>query len=337
MEKQKIKNIAIVGAGGWGTALATVLTDNGYKIKLWAYEEELVKYINIEHHNPLYLPDIKLNEKIKATNSLRDIFYADLYFFTIPTQYIRDIIKKIKIKQRDSIIVNGSKGIEVQSLYRPSEIFIECFGIPSDNFVTLTGPSHAEEVARRLPTTVVSASSDHNSAFSVQKILNNTNFRVYTTDDVIGCELGGALKNIIAIAAGIIDGLQLGDNTKAALITRGLAEISRLGIALGAKPITFSGLSGLGDLTVTCNSKYSRNRFVGEEIGKGKKLSQILKNMKMVAEGIQTTESAYLLSKKHKVEMPITEQMYKILFENYSPILALKELMNRQSKKEWWF
>jgi len=337
MLKSKIKKVAVVGAGGWGTALSTVLSDNGYKVILWAFEEEVARGINLNHQNSMYLPGVTINDKIKVTNSLNDLFYEDLYIFTVPTQHIRSILKKIKLNKREAIIVNGAKGIETGTLYRPSEIFNECLDLPLDNFVVLTGPSHAEEVARKLPTTVVSASTEHSSALIIQKLLNNEHFRVYTTDDVIGCELGGALKNVIAIAAGIIDGLGLGDNTKAALITRGLAEISRLGIALGAKPITFSGLSGLGDLTVTCNSKYSRNRYVGEEIGKGKKLGEIINNMKMIAEGIPTTESAYFLSKKHKVEMPITEQMYKILFEDYSPILALKELMNRQSKKEWWW
>ncbi|MFP4370105.1 MAG: NAD(P)H-dependent glycerol-3-phosphate dehydrogenase, partial [Candidatus Kapaibacterium sp.] len=210
-------------------------------------------------------------------------------------------------------------------------------GVRPGKFAVITGPSHAEEVARHLPTTVVTASENHSLAEKIQDLFTQPYFRVYTSEDLTGCETGGSLKNVIAIAAGIIDGLGLGDNTKAALLTRGLAEMSRLGIALGANPLTFSGLSGLGDLFVTCNSKHSRNRRVGEKIGKGKTLEEISKETKTVAEGVFTAESAYYLGLKHNVEMPIAEQVFKILFEGREPTEAIKGLMARSTKREWWW
>jgi glycerol-3-phosphate dehydrogenase (NAD(P)+) len=220
---------------------------------------------------------------------------------------------------------------------RVSEILFNVAGISPENYAVLTGPSHAEEVARKMPTTVVSSSENNDNTRLIQNVFSTNNFRIYSSNDVVGCEIGGSLKNIIAIAAGIIDGLELGDNTKAALITRGLAGMTRLGVALGSNSQTFSGLSGLGDLFVTCNSKHSRNRYVGEQIGKGRKLKEIMDEMKMVAEGIYTTESAYFLAQKHNVELPITEQIYKILFEDVQPMVAIKNLMTRPSKREWWW
>ncbi|HOQ49026.1 MAG TPA: NAD(P)H-dependent glycerol-3-phosphate dehydrogenase, partial [Candidatus Kapabacteria bacterium] len=233
------------------------------------------------------------------------------------------------------ILINTSKGIEQNTTYRISQIFFEITNLPEDNFVVLSGPSHAEEVSRKIPTTVVAASSDISKAKLCQEMFSTPEFRVYTSNDVVGTEIGGALKNVLAIASGIIDGLGYGDNTKAALITRGLAEIVRLGVACGAHPWTFSGLSGLGDLFVTCNSKHSRNRLVGELIGKGKTLLEITSSMKMVAEGVATTISAIELGKRHNVELPITQQVYRILFENLSPKEAINELMTRESKHEW--
>ncbi|MFZ1573084.1 MAG: NAD(P)H-dependent glycerol-3-phosphate dehydrogenase, partial [Candidatus Kapaibacterium sp.] len=237
---------------------------------------------------------------------------------------------------KNKILISASKGIEVESLLRISEIFVQTHQIDINNFICLSGPSHAEEMSRGIPTTLVSASLNEDIAKKIVRLFSNENLRVYESHDLIGVELGGALKNVIAVCAGIIDGVGYGDNTKAALITRGLAEITRLGISLGAEAHTFSGLAGMGDLVVTCTSKHSRNRFVGEQIGKGKKLSQIIQEMNMIAEGIATTESAFKYAKKNKVELPITNQVYEILFKDKDPKKAIYELMTRSSKKEIW-
>lgn len=331
------KKVGILGAGGWGTALAILLSGNGAEVNLWSHDGDLVDRINATGTNDDFLKGVAIPEIINVTNNSTDITDCDVLINCIPTQFIQDTITKYSLPVENKFIVNGSKGIEVSSLYRISEIFLQYAGTPPEKYAVLTGPSHAEEVSRKMPTTVVAASENLFFAKDVQNLFNSSKFRVYTSDDVIGCEIGGSLKNVIAIAAGVIDGLCLGDNTKAALITRGLAEISRLGITLGAKALTFSGLSGLGDLIVTCDSKHSRNRFVGDLIGKGKKLSEIVNHMKMVAEGVYTTESAFKLSRKHNVEMPIAEQMHKILFEETHPIDAINDLMSRESKKEWWW
>ncbi len=332
-----LDKIGIIGAGGWGTTLGIVLNQNGYDALLWTHETETSNAINREHTNKDYLANVQLPDTLRCTTDPKELDRYDVILNAIPTQFIRSAIRDYRIPIKSKYIINGSKGIETGSLKRISEIFRECADIKSEQYAVLTGPSHAEEVSRKMPTTVVTASENVIFADAVQKIFSNDTFRVYSSDDVVGCEIGGSLKNVIAIAAGIIDGLQLGDNTKAALITRGLAEISRLGIAMGAKPLTFSGLSGLGDLIVTCNSKHSRNRFVGEMIGRGKKLRQIVEEMKMIAEGVKTTESAYHLRMRHGVEMPITEQVYNILFNDIEPKTAIRELMSRTSKREWWW
>jgi glycerol-3-phosphate dehydrogenase (NAD(P)+) len=329
--------IGIIGAGGWGTAIAKTLSKNGHKIILWTHEEEVAEELTSRHSNSKYLPGIELNESLKSTTDPSRLKKSDLIVLSVPTQFIRSVFEKYDFPIKDKILVNLSKGIEDGSLMRVSEILSDLKIIDEDNYVVLSGPSHAEEVSRGTPTTVVAASEKIENAKLVQHIFSNEYFRVYTSDDVTGCEIGGALKNVIAIAAGMIDGLGIGDNTKAALITRGLAGMTRLGIALGAKPITFSGLSGLGDLIVTCGSKLSRNRYVGEQIGKGRKLQEILDEMDMVAEGVQTTKSAYDLSQRHKVEMPITAQVYNILFKDTSPLEAMKNLMTRETKHEWWW
>ncbi len=334
MDLDEIK-LGIIGSGGWGTALSIIAKD--YNPIIWSFEKEVADDININHQNSVFLKGIDLPKSVSSTCIAEDINNCNVIVLASPSQFIRSVILEHNFDLKNKIIVNVAKGIEKFSLLRMSEVLNDAAGIDEDHYVVLTGPSHAEEVAIGTPTTVVSASSNYNANLIVQKIFTNPTFRVYSSDDVCGCELGGSLKNVIAIAAGILDGLGFGDNTKAALLTRGLAEMSRLGVALGANPLTFSGLSGLGDLFVTCNSRHSRNRFVGEQIGKGKKLNEILKEMKMVAEGVHTTDSAYHLGKKHLVEMPIAEQMYKILFENVEPLIAIKELMNRQSKREWWW
>ncbi len=329
--------IGVLGAGGWGSALADLLLDNEHEVILWSHEQNVVDEINSEKSNNSYLAGKVFNSNIIATNDSGDLKNCELILNTIPSQYIRSAIKNFNIPIKDKYIVNGSKGIERNTLMRVSEIMIDVADINPENYAILSGPSHAEEVSKRMPTTVVSASENSMFVKDIQQVFSNQKFRVYASDDVIGCEIGGSLKNVIAIAAGIIDGLGLGDNTKAALITRGLAEISRMGVALGANAMTFSGLSGLGDLIVTCNSMHSRNRRVGEQIGKGRKLQEIISDMKMVAEGVHTTESSYQLGDLHKVEMPITNQMYKILFEDLSAQTAIQELMTRTSKREWWW
>lgn len=326
--------IIVLGAGGWGTALANLLSAEN-AVSIWSYELSVVDEINYLHTNSYYLPQVHLNESLVAHNDLSYIKDADIVVNTIPTQFIRSTFENTNFDFSDKIIVNGSKGIEKGTLLRISEIFEQVLNVSPNNFVVLSGPSHAEEVARRVPTAVLAASEDVTLAKRVQTIFSANEFRVYSSDDVVGTEIGGALKNVIAIAAGIIDGLGLGDNTKAALITRGISELLRLGVACGAKPWTFSGLSGLGDLFVTCNSKHSRNRLVGELIGKGQKLPEIIANMKMVAEGVGTTDSALNLGRQHKVDLPITEQVYNILFNEIDPKDAIKELMARERKHEW--
>lgn len=331
------KQISIIGAGGWGTALAKLLIENGYDVLLWSFEPEVAQEINTNHSNSVYLRNISLPINLTATSSLDDVLINDLLILAVPTQFIVDTLSKTDIDFSRKNIVNVAKGIEKNSLKRISEILADNFNVQLDSYAIITGPSHAEEVARKIPTTVVAASENLLLAKEIQNIFSNNYFRVYSSDDVIGCELGGAVKNVIAIAAGIIDGLGLGDNTKAALITRGLAEMSRLGIALGANAQTFSGLSGLGDLIVTCNSRFSRNRFVGEQIGKGKSYESIVSEMKMIAEGVFTTQSAYDLGLKHGVELPIVEQVHRILFENVKPLDAINDLMTRKTKREWWW
>jgi glycerol-3-phosphate dehydrogenase (NAD(P)+) len=337
LRRNKTRKIGVIGAGGWGTALASILVDNGHDVILWAYESEVADEINKKNKNSIYLPGVDLPKDLKATDDAKKLRKPEVYVVAIPTKFLRKTITDNKFDFEDKIVVNVGKGIEKDTLQTVSSILIDCCGTDRDNYVILTGPSHAEETARKVPTTVVAAAFNHEKAIEVQELFSNKYFRVYTSDDVTGCELGGALKNVIAIAAGVIDGLELGDNVKAALMTRGLAEMSRLGTALGANQLTFSGLSGLGDLIVTCNSRHSRNRAVGEMIGRGKTLTEILNDTKMVAEGLNTTQSAYSLGLKHNVEMPIAEQMYRILFENIDPLSALNDLMTRSTKREWWW
>lgn len=329
-------NVAIVGAGGWGTALACILASKNNSALLWAHNPIVVDEINTHHTNAAYLPGVHIPKTIVATHDVAELARADAIVLTIPTQYIRSAVAAHNLPLQGKIVISGSKGIEQNTLLRVSEILWEIAEVHRDSFVALTGPSHAEEVANGVPTTVVAASSNADVAHRVQNIFSTPTFRVYSSRDVVGAELGGALKNVIAISAGIIDGLAFGDNTKAALMTRGLVEITRLGVAMGAEPLTFSGLSGLGDLIVTCMSRHSRNRWVGEQIGRGKKLECILSETKKVAEGVTTTVSARALSQKYGVEMPIVEQVYNVLFEGKDPREAIQTLMVRESKPELW-
>lgn len=328
-------NIGVIGAGGWGTALAFVAAGNGHRVRLWSRSENIVQEINEKHTNTVFLDGVTIPKGIVATTNPADLYDADQIVIAVPTQYIRPVFHDYAFSVEEKILVNAAKGVEKKSLLRVSQMMKEIAGVHNDEYVMLTGPSHAEEVVRNVPTTVVAASVDEAIASAVQQAFSSPTFRVYRTNDVIGAEIGGALKNVIAIAAGIIDGLGMGDNTKAALITRGLAEMARLGTELGANPSTFSGLSGLGDLIVTCDSRHSRNRRVGEQIGKGKTLQQILAETQMVAEGVSTTESAFQLAKRYEVEMPIVEKVYEILFENKPPRQAIHELMTRETKREW--
>jgi glycerol-3-phosphate dehydrogenase (NAD(P)+) len=331
--------IAVLGAGSWGIAISVFLFSNGHQVTLWEFDHQEMSRLKRERENKQKLPGIIIPEEIGITDDLPSATSgAEILVLALPSHTVRGVAKKLaELDSAYPIIVNLAKGIENDTLCRMSEILRE--ELPSnlhDKIVTLSGPSHAEEVAVQIPTTVVVAGFKEEIAKKIQQTFMHPYFRIYTNSDIIGVELGGSLKNVIAIAAGICDGMGLGDNSRGALITRGLAEIIRLGEKLGAKRETFAGLSGLGDLVTTCISKYSRNRFVGEQIGKGKTLDQVLKEMTMVAEGVKTTKSAYQLSLRHKVEMPITEQVYKVLFEDKPPKQAIAELMTRDPKSEIW-
>lgn len=328
--------ISILGAGGWGTALSIVLHNNGHEVALWEYKKSYARGLKRSRENKVFLPGIKIPKEIEITNSLEDaVKNKNLIVIAVPTQFIRGVLKNVKqYKFGNAIFVSVSKGIEHGTLMTVSQIINDELGIPKQNIGVLSGPSHAEEVAKKIPTAVTVASINADTAELIQNAFSNSFLRVYSSTDMVGVELGGALKNIIAIGAGIVDGAKFGDNTKAAIMTRGIKEISRLGIAMGAKPDTFSGLSGIGDVIVTCMSRHSRNRYVGEEIGKGKKLKALLKSMDMVAEGVESTKSVYELAKKLEIEVPITNAVYDILYNEKDPKLATFELMTRDSKEE---
>ncbi|MBN2103172.1 NAD(P)H-dependent glycerol-3-phosphate dehydrogenase [bacterium] len=331
--------VGILGAGGWGTALAIALAHNHHDVTLWEFNPKIKAQLEATRENSVFLPGISIPEDIKITQDLT-VAVQDKAFVVIalPSHVIRSVAEKCQpILSDQCILVSGSKGLENMTWKRISEILLESLpNLTPDRVVVLSGPSHAEELARKRPTVIVAASEGDISSREVQKLFMSPFFRIYTSDDVIGVELGGALKNVIAIAAGIIDGLELGDNLKAALINRGLVEITRLGTALNANSMTFAGLSGMGDLIVTCTSRHSRNRFVGEEIARGKGLRQILKEMVMVAEGVRTTQSALDLSLHHKIDMPITTEVFHVLFEDKSPRQAVSDLMTRTAKAEDW-
>jgi glycerol-3-phosphate dehydrogenase (NAD(P)+) len=329
---------AVIGAGGWGTTISLLLIEGGHDVTLWARSEELVATVSQTRENHTYLPGIEIPKKILITHNVELLRDKELYVFAVPSQSLREVAAALSpfIKNDGALYVSASKGIERNTLNRMTEVMQEVLGIEKERTLAFSGPSHAEEVARKIPTLVTAAGSDPKAVKIVQDAFFLPYFRVYSTSDVIGVELGGALKNVIAICAGIIEGEGYGDNTVAALISRGLAEMRRLGIALGADEQTFSGIAGLGDLVVTCLSKHSRNRRVGEEIGKGKSLTEVLAGMKMVAEGIWTTESARELARRHHIEMPIVEETYRILFEGKDHRIATRDLMRREAKDERW-
>jgi len=285
------------------------------------------------------LPGVRIPESVEITGDFNQTARdKDLLVIAVPSHVVRGVAQRLEgLELNETVVVSGVKGIETETLKRMSEVILEeAPQLVPEQIVVLSGPSHAEEVSRGIPTAVVSASVSKETAQKVQRAFMTPQFRVYVNTDVIGVELGGALKNIIAIAAGICDGAGYGDNTKAALMTRGLVEITRLGVAMGAEPMTFAGLSGMGDLIVTCMSRYSRNRYVGEQIGKGRTLREVLDEMVMVAEGVRTTQSAYELAHRYRVEMPITEKVYEVLFKGKDPQEAMYELMVRDAKAEKW-
>ena len=331
-----MSKVVVLGAGSWGTALSIVLADNNHEVRLWSHKEQQVNVINQTHKNEKYL-NVELPSNVIAYSDLESaISGVDALVMVVPSSASREVAKKINpFINEDLLVIHATKGIEPESSKRVSEIMSEeLTSINSEDIVVLSGPSHAEEVGLRMPTTVTVASSNIEQAEKAQHLFFNESFRVYTSDDVIGVELGGALKNIIALGAGMSDGLNFGDNAKAALITRGLAEITRLGVSLGANPLSFLGLSGVGDLIVTSTSNHSRNWRAGNLIGKGHSLDSVLNEMGMVVEGVRTTKAAYLFSIQQNVEMPITHALYEILYNNADPKEIVEKLMTRAKKDE---
>ncbi len=329
--------VAVLGAGSWATALSVLLGKKGLPVQMWARREELAGEINFGRENKKYLPGVAMPETVNVSTDIAlTMKNAEFIVMGVPSHAFRETLQLIRplITGRE-IVVNTAKGLEEGTLHRLSEVFAGEMPVEmKERFVILTGPSHAEEVGRDIPTAVVVAGIRRTAVEAVQDLFMTPRFRVYTNPDVTGVETGGALKNIIAICTGISDGLGFGDNAKAALITRGLAEISRLGVFLGGNPLTFAGLAGVGDLVVTCTSMHSRNRRAGMEIGKGKTVANAIDSIQMVVEGFRTTRAAYQLALKNGVRMPITEQAYRVLFEGLSPLEAVTNLMMRGKTHE---
>jgi glycerol-3-phosphate dehydrogenase (NAD(P)+) len=329
--------ISVVGAGSWGTALAKLLAHKGFAVTLWVYEAELAERMRASQCNDLYLPGIILPKHLEISADLATaVRDRDVVVFVPPSQVMRKVaLQAAPHIKAGALIVSAAKGIENDTLLPMSDLLLEALPLAlHDRLTFLSGPSFAREVASGMPTAVVAASHNPEAARATQQIFSNEVFRVYTTDDVIGVELGGAVKNVIALAAGVVDGLGFGYNTRAALITRGLAEMTRLGLAMGARAETFAGLAGMGDLVLTCTGDLSRNRSVGIELGKGRKIAAILDGMHAVAEGVRTTLSTWQLANRLHVPMPITEQVYQILYEDKDPGRAVTELMLRELKDE---
>ncbi len=327
---------AVLSDGGWGTALALVLHRNGHEVRQWGPFADYIEEMKQTRRNERFLKGAELPEDLLLTADVAEaVADTELILMASPTQYARGTLQGLAAigMNKNQVLVNVAKGIEVESLKRLSEMCAELLG--PINYCVLSGPSHAEEVFREVPTAVAVAGNRAEQTLKAQQAFMNDNFRVYTSDDVVGVELGGALKNVLAIAAGICDGMALGDNPKAALLTRGIAEMARLGVALGGRADTFSGLSGLGDIIVTCTSGHSRNRFVGEELGKGKTLAEIIDGMGMVvAEGVATTKSAHALAHRSGVATPIVDEIYKSLYEDKDPRQAVNDLMSRSARPE---
>ena len=335
MTQHKIRKVAVLSDGAWGTAIALLLNQRGLEVAMWGPFPENIREIRKTGENKKFLPGTKIPSEIKLCEEIGETATdADLIVLASPSQYMRGTLGKLKpFFRKEQILVNLAKGIETSSLKRMSELCSEILG--KTRYCVLSGPSHAEEVSKNIPTAVVVASKNHDDAQLVQEAFMTPKFRIYSSEDVVGVELGGSLKNVFAIAAGILDGMGFGDNPKAALITRGSVEISRIGVELGGQTGTFYGLSGVGDLIVTCYSRHSRNRHVGEELGRGKKLGEILADMGLaVAEGVATAESAFKLAEKHEIDAPIIDEVYQVLYKNKKPDLAVHDLMTRKPKKE---
>lgn len=330
-------HVGVIGAGSWGTALANLLAKKGVETILWSYEAEVAAGIGRDHRNPRYLSEVVLDSRLRATTSIEEAVESAAVVVSIsPSHVVRQVMRSAAPHlSADALVVSASKGIEVDTLARMDEVL--CEELPTANarhLAVLSGPSFALEVAQEHPTAVTVASYDEASAQRAQALFQTDYFRAYTTDDVIGVEIGGSLKNVIAIAAGVVAGLGFGHNTTAALITRGLAEISRLAVALGADALTLSGLAGMGDLILTCTGGLSRNRSVGVELGRGRPIDEIMGEMTMVAEGVRTTRSTRELARRYEVEMPIVEEVYAMLFEGRSAREAVENLMLRDPKAE---
>lgn len=328
---------SVLGAGSFGIALSKLIANNKqFEVNLWSALEEEIYELKLHGENKKYLPGIKLlKNEVNLTTNLNDVYGSDFIIFAVASSFIRKVAKMSKnFIQKNSIIINIAKGLEKNSFKRMSEVIFDEIGHENE-FVALSGPSHAEEIARFVPTTMVAASNNLKTAQILQKTLSSKTLRIYINDDIIGVELGGALKNIIALAVGICDGLGIGENAKAALITRGIIEIKRIGTALGAKSQTFAGLSGLGDLIVTCNSMNSRNKRAGVLIGKGKNIKSAIGDVGMVVEGYGATETAFKLAQKLKISTPIINELYAVLYQNENAKVAISNLMNRPIKHEY--
>jgi glycerol-3-phosphate dehydrogenase (NAD(P)+) len=332
-------SISLFGAGSWGTALAVHLSTAGRDVTLWARRQEAVEQMRRTRHNPRYLKDLLIPSSVQVTSDLETAAQAsDLWAVAVPSQNLRNVAERLQpYAGEPDTIVSLAKGIENDTLMTMSQVLDEVLEDASrEQIGVLYGPSHAEEVAEGRPTTMVAAAPGEPVAEYIQDTFMTSGLRVYVNTDVIGVEIGGSAKNVLAIAAGISDGVGYGDNAKAALITRGLAEIRRLGLAMGANAQTFAGLAGIGDLVVTCMSRHSRNRAVGEQIGKGKTLDEVVSEMDMVAEGIRTTQSIHDLAKRHGLDLPITEAVHRVLFEGEQPHDMVQNLMTRSAKRENW-
>jgi glycerol-3-phosphate dehydrogenase (NAD(P)+) len=331
-----MEKVVVMGAGSWGTALAILLAKKGFEVLMWEYKEDRAEQLKKERTNSLFLEGVNFPENLQITSSTENILDGVEYVvFSVPSQALRGVVAKISSQLRDEItLINTAKGLELSTGMRLSEVIKdEILGKFHKNIVVLSGPTHAEEVSKELPSAIVAAGSKERSE-KVQELFNTNYFRVYRSTDQIGIELGGALKNCIAVASGISDGLGYGDNSRAALIARGLTEISRFAITLGAREKTFSGLAGMGDLIVTCTSKHSRNRAFGERIGKGEKLNEILSSMHMVAEGVVAIKAVMELAQRKNIEMPIVEAAYKVIYEEGNIEEILRELIQRELKEE---
>jgi glycerol-3-phosphate dehydrogenase (NAD(P)+) len=329
--------VTVLVAGSWGTAIASVLADNKLDVMLWSRNEEQVAEINNDHSNQRFLGETTLSPLIRATGSMQEALHQTAAVIVVaPSAAMRNVASQMRpFLSNETILIHATKGFEADSLKRMSTVLAdELPDYDASSIVVLSGPSHAEEVIKKCPTTVVVASESSSAAEAAQDLLINSYFRVYTNPDVIGVEVSGALKNIIALGAGLTDGLGFGDNAKAALLTRGLAEISRIGTAMGGNPLTFSGLAGIGDLVVTCTSKHSRNWRAGYLLAQGKPLQEVLKEMGMVVEGVKTTQAAYKLSRQYESMMPIADQLYEVLFNGKEPEAAVEDLMGRSPKDE---